>query len=125
MAPETNGADLFVLPSAVGATTWVLYSYYPSYPYWGWYPGWGYYPAYGPGWGWGYPEYYTATSYSTGTIFIDMVDPSAADPNTTTMPARWTAALSGLLGASSTPTSDRITRAIDQAFTQSPYLKRN
>jgi len=123
--PETNGADVFVLPSAVGSTTWVLSSYYPSYPGWGWYPGWGYYPGYGPGYGWGYPPYYTATSYSTGTLFIDMVDPSAADPVEMTIPVRWTGTLSALLGSSAAPTDQRITDGIQQAFVQSPYLVRN
>lgn len=123
LSPETNGADLFVLPSAVGSTTWVLYSYYP-YSYWGWYPGWGYYPGY-PGYGWGYPPYYTATSYSTGTLFIDMVDPNAADPVEMTIPVRWTGTLSALLGASAAPTNQRITDGIHQAFVQSPYLVRN
>lgn len=125
LSPETNGADVFVLPSAVGSTTWVLSSYYPSYPYWGWYPGWGYYPGYGPGYGWGYPPYYTATSYSTGTLFIDIVDPKAGDPVAMTVPIRWTGTLSAVLGASAAPTNQRLTDGIHQAFVQSAYLVRN
>jgi hypothetical protein len=125
MSPETNGADVFVLPSAVGATTWVLTSYYPGYGGWGWYPGWGYYPGWGPGWGWGYPPYYSATSYKTGTLFIDMVDPNAADADEMTIPVRWTGTLSAVLGSSSVGADDRITRGIHQAYEQSPYLRRN
>jgi hypothetical protein len=40
-------------------------------------------------------------------------------------PVLWTAGINGLLEGSATGITARITRAIDQAFAQSPYLSAN
>lgn len=88
--------------------------YYPGW-FWG-YPG--YYP---PGYWGGYGGYYYpydpayVTSYSTGTILIDMLDlknPSSENK----IPVRWNAYIRGLLTGSHT-LSD-IEKSIDQAFAQ-------
>lgn len=125
VANRTDGsaatADILVLPSKVGSTTWVLSSYYPGGGYWGWY--YPYYPA--GGWGWYYPPVYTASSYETGTLFVDMTDPNSYDPIENTVAVRCTGTLSAVLGASVTDTDVRLQRGIHQAFVQSPYLKRN
>jgi hypothetical protein len=118
--PENNGSDV-VLFVYVTTNTYLFYYYYPWWGYWGWWPGWGYYP---PGWGGyypGYPGYGGAVgSYQTGTLVIDMEDPSAFDEDEGIMPSRWLAAFNGLLNGSNT--EKRITDNIAQAFNQSPYL---
>lgn len=97
---------------------WWYYWYGIYYPY---YPGWGggYYPGYWPG----YPTvtYYT---YTTGTMLINMQDPSrinAPEPNDSiVVTGVWAAAINGL--ADSPVSTDRLNQVIDQAFKQSPYL---
>lgn len=110
---EANDPDVILLPSVFTSTT-VSY-YYDSY-YWGWY-----YPYYG--YGWYYPGYYPAyvTSYTTGTLMIQMTDPNdpAASDN---IPVVWTAAFNGLAEGSTSGLVVRIDEAIDQAFDQSAYL---
>jgi len=98
-------ADLVLFP-AVWTNTTIYY----------WYNNWCWYYYY-CGWGWGYPS---ASSYTTGTLLMTLV----ADGDDYIEPTRvWTGAINGLLsGAYST---SRVTRGIDQAFTQSPYLKTN
>jgi len=83
-------------------------------------PWWGY-----PGWGWGgwnpwYPPTYTSGSFTTGTLFIDMYDIQGIVPGEERISVPWTASANGLL--TSSPVADRIVRAIDQAYAQSPYL---
>lgn len=99
-------ADVALLPAV-----WTNTTIYYWYDYWCWY-----YPYY-CGWGWGYPS---VSSYTTGTLLMTMV----VDGDEYVDPFRvWTGALNGLLsGAYNT---SRVTKAIDQAFEQSPYLKTN
>ena len=99
--------DVLVLFPAV----WTNTTFYYYYNYWCWY-----YPYY-CGWGWGYPS---VSSYTTGTLLMTLV----ADGEDFITPTRvWTGAINGLLsGAYNT---SRVTRSIDQAFTQSSYLKTN
>ena len=122
MDPENNGADLVVLVQANVSNNYTAYTYYP---YWG-YPGWGYwggYPGYGGYYPWvpGYPTT-VVTNTVTGSILIEIIDPnvegSAAEGPSLTV--RWGAVLNGL--AEGDATGIRLTRAIDQAFDQSPYL---
>ena len=94
--------------------------YYPGW-YWG-YPGyyppnwWGY-----PGYGYGYPYYPTyVTTYSTGTVIIDMVDFKNPTPDNKLM-IRWNAYIRGLL--TDTHTQADILKCVDQSFTQSPQIK--
>ena len=105
------------------ASTWTSKIYGAIYyPGWG-YPGWGY-PGY-PGWGYpGYPGWGTSYySYTTGTVMMHMMDVKNY-PNDDTPPViMWTGGLNGIL--TSTGTSSRIETSINQAFTQSPYLKLN
>lgn len=83
--------------------------------------GYGYY-------GWYYPDYYCDYSYSytTGTVNISMADLSIPQTDGKTL-VEWNATLNGLTNSSGgsvggTPQT-RITNGINQAFTQSPYLK--
>ena len=99
-------ADLVLFPAV-----WTNTTVYYWYDYWCWY-----YPYY-CGWGWGYPS---VSSYSTGTLVMTLV----ADGENYVDPARvWTSAANGLLSGSYNV--NRVNKAIDQAFEQSPYLKTN
>jgi hypothetical protein len=97
--------DVVLIPAAWETTTIFYY-----YDYWYWWYG-GYYPGY-------YPPMY-ASSYTTGTLMWTLIDDN--EISGTGSPVRqWTAAVNGLLTGSFNVT--RINKAIDQAFTQSPYL---
>jgi hypothetical protein len=115
---ESANPDVIILPS-VSQTTNVYYYY--SYSYWSWY-----YPGYSGGWGWYYPGYYfppVATSYKTGSMFIQMTDPSN-EASSDQLPVVWTALVNGLAEGNTTEIQARITTTVNQAFTQSPYLRK-
>jgi len=105
----SQNPSLILAPAALETTTVVYW-----YNYWGWYWG-GYYP------GWGYPYYPSVSSYSTGTLVMVLIDPTitAGDGNPK---GQWTAGLNGIL--TNTYDLNRINKLIDQAFLQSPYLKK-
>lgn len=110
--------DVIILPS-VNQTTNVFYNY--SYGYWG-----GYYPGYPGGWGWYYPGYYyppTVSSYKTGSLLIQMTDPSNA-AQSDQLPVVWIGLVNGLLEGSTTNIQLRINTSVNQAFKQSSYLKK-
>ena len=96
--------------------------YYPGW-WWG-YPGY-YYPPY-----WGYPNsyyyypYYPTyiTSYSTGTLLVDMFDFINISEDDQ-IPVAWFAYVRALL--TGYHTIDQIKASIDQAFIQTPSLKTN
>ncbi len=100
---DPEDADLTLFPAS-----WTNTTIYYWYDYWCWY-----YPYY-CGWGWYYPGY--VSSFTTGTLVMTLVE----DENAIESYRVWTGALNGLLSGSYN--SSRVTKAIDQAFTQSPYL---
>jgi len=103
---DPANADLVLFPAV-----WTNTTIYYWYDYWCWY-----YPYY-CGWGWGYPS---VSSYTTGTLLMTLT----ADGDDYIEPSQvWTAAVNGLLSGSYDVS--RVNKAIDQAFTQSPYLKTN
>ena len=105
--------DLLLTPAAISSTTY-FYSY--------WYDWW--YGGYWGGWGWYYPPYYTVSSYTTGTMLMVLADPNqASDSPINRSQAVWVAAINGL--ATYSYNVSRVTKGIDQAFTQSGYLKTN
>lgn len=92
------------------------------------YPGWGYpgYPWY-PGWGYGgYPGYGGASyySYTTGTVMVNMMDIKNHSFSDQVPAVIWHAGLNGLVSSSDANNNSRIAYSINQAFTQSPYLKK-
>jgi hypothetical protein len=90
---------------------WGYGGYYPpDYWYGGWY-GWDYYYPY-------YPVY--VTSYTAGSIVIDMVDLKNADPITEQISIPWNVYIRALL--TGYHTQAEITGSIDQAFEQTPQL---
>ncbi|MBN2175112.1 MAG: DUF4136 domain-containing protein [Bacteroidales bacterium] len=101
---DPANADLVLFPAVVTNTTVVYY-----YDYWCWY-----YPYY-CGWGYYYPV--SVSSYTTGTLIMSLV----ADGENYVQPsAIWYAAANGIMTGEYN--TSRVTRAIDQAFEQSPYL---
>ncbi len=128
--------DVMLTATGIITTTVSVGWWYPYYPGWGWgwpwywykkspretnywyYPGYpGYYP---PGWGWGGVPYYS--TYSTGTLMLEMANPEDIRivDGDTVVPTYWAGALNGVLSGSSD--KSRITGGIDQLFSQSPYL---
>lgn len=96
--------------------------------YWDWYPDWGW----DIGWGWDYypcwGDYY---SYNQGSLVVDLTDTAASvvvncDQNNSncTLDVVWNFTINGLLADTSSSLDARIQKGIDQAFTQSPYLKK-
>ena len=104
---DPANADMVLFPAV-----WTNTSIYYWQNYWCWY-----YPYYCGGWGWGYPS---VTTQTTGTLLMTLI----ADGDDQVQPNNvWTAAINGLLSKSYN--ASRVSKSIDQAFTQSPYLKTN
>ncbi len=118
MAVDTNNLSDVVLLISVSSATNTGIFYNPGWwGYWGWYPGWGgSYPGYGMGYPGGYPLGY---SYSTGSVFMTMVDPSMIDTENETFGVVWLATINGLLKSSGSTGGTRVSEGINQAFKQS------
>ncbi|MHC1777928.1 MAG: DUF4136 domain-containing protein [Lentimicrobium sp.] len=106
--------DVLIAPAAYEMTT-----YYYGYDYWYYYDWW--YGGYYPGGGWYYP-YPVVEGYTTGSLIVNLVDPNEVSANDRPRVA-WTFIVNGLLEGSTAEFTARYTKAIDQAFEQSPYLK--
>ena len=125
---DKDNADLGLQVSYVQSTQYFAdYNDGYNYPYWWWnYPGY-WSPGYwGPGWGnWYYP-YPVVYSYSVGSLLTELVDldAPAASKADTKLPVLWTAYMSGLLSGSDKFDTQLAVRAIEQAFVQSPYVKK-
>lgn len=123
----------------------LIYHWWWGYPgYWGWYYNWWWYYKstdyyyYPPYWGW-YPTY-TYYNYKTGSMVMEMIDaesirvsrewmenndPEDVDPNDIPeLLFRWTATIDGILGSSADYNGQRAERGFNEAFEQSPYLKK-
>ena len=108
---DTTGLnfDVVFLVSKASQTT-IVYYYNYWYGYWGWYPG--YYP------GWGYPSYST---YTTGTILVNMYDPEEYNGDTEVVPVRWAGVANGLLNVTNNQTlRQRISIAFEKMFNEFP-----
>lgn len=114
---DPDDADVIMLV-AITVREQIGYTGNPWGGYWGWY-----YP-YSPGWGWGYYPWYggggTIYTYRTGTLFMEMIDPAAADSTLEKVPTIWIGALNGMVEGDAV--EERIIDGINQAFAQSPYL---
>ncbi len=111
--------DLGITVSAVKTTTTTVYypgwywddpGYYNPY-YWG-YPGYGYYYPF-------YPTY--ISSYSAGSLIIDLIDFKNPTPDNK-YAVEWSVFIRALLTGNHT--DSQIQTAIDQAFTQTPAIKK-
>ena len=115
----TGKPDLGINVSAIKVTN-VSY-YYPGW-YWDYY---GYYDPYYwgyPGYNYWYPYYPPAVStYSTGTVIIDMLDLKNAPAHNNKLYVVWVAIIRGLLTGYHTE-QDVLTN-VDQCFTQTPQIR--
>jgi hypothetical protein len=111
---QDNPPDVAVEVSAIATENYAWISY-PWFPYWGWY--WPWYPGYAPI----YPPTTIVYNYKTGTLIMDMIDAKNPDTPGQKLKIMWTGALNGVLETGNA--SARLTSGINQAFTQSPYLK--
>jgi hypothetical protein len=112
--PQVEKPDLGIVIAATSATNLQVYYNYSWGGYWG-YPGYGYY----------YPPYWwgpTVEEYRTGTVFINMADPDEFDQDQKLLATVWLGVINGLLEDTKSNIRDRLTRDINQAYTQSPYL---
>ncbi len=118
-----NMQNLNYVEADSGDIVLIVFATTTTYEGYTWYPGWG------GGW-WGYPwypyypGYAVPYSFDTGTVLIEFFDADDYDPDDDTIPARWMAAINGLLGDTKSNIEYRLTRNIDQCFNQSPYLGR-
>jgi hypothetical protein len=109
---DSSLADLILFPAALEVTNTTYY-----YDYYGYY--WGYYYPY---YGWYYPYGTSTTTYQTGTLLLDLV--STKDPSPTGKGrAVWVGAVNGLLEGTTSNVNSRISKAVNQAFKQSEYLR--
>lgn len=96
-----------------------------DYPYWWWYYPYYWTPGYWGDWvGWHYPfsVYY---GYTAGSMLIEMVDLDADTENGgKKLPVVWDSYIGGLLTSSEEVNLQRTLAAVEQAFDQSPYLKK-
>jgi hypothetical protein len=94
--------------------------------YGNWFGVWGYLPYWDAGvsadWGWGMPADELPYVYQAGTLLITMLDVRAQNADTRRIALLWAAAIDGFVTDAVT-TKDRTLAGIDQAFTQSSYLK--
>src|SRR5688572_7264695 len=113
-----GSADVVIV---IGASTRVEVgvSYADWYGSWGWLPYWG--SAADPAWIWGMPAGAIPYTYEVGTLLMAMVDLRAPRATTKRVPLLWVAAVNGVL--TDDATLPRALTGIDQAFTQSPYLR--
>jgi hypothetical protein len=139
-----DNADFVAVPTIL-MMKYTSTVYYPPGWWWG-YPGYGWgYPGYGwgwPGYGWGYPGYGYTTQYKQGTIILEMVDGSSfrehlewlennpgqgQQSGANEVPnllIRWMATIDGYLSSNQEYNQERAQRGMDEAFEQSPYLKK-
>lgn len=94
----------------------------------GWYSGWwgpGYWGPYWNDWYYPYPVTY---SYDTGTMILEMVNLTehpAEGGQKVKLPVIWHSYATGLLFGNSKYNLQLTLRAVDQAFEQSPYIKKS
>lgn len=105
----SQDADVLLMPSLITSTTY-YYSYWYDWWYGGWYGGW---------YGWYYPPSYTVSSLTTGSMIITISEPA----DNVGTEAVWLGVGNGVYTGAYD--FNRVEKAIDQAFEQSPYLKIN
>jgi hypothetical protein len=98
-------ADMVLSAGVTSTTTYVSNDGGCYWDYWGYY--------------WCYPTYGYDYTYTTGSLFVLMNDRASAVSGNNQ--PEWVAAINGL--ADQGNVTSRITKTINQAFTQSPYLK--
>ena len=119
--PIKEEADLGLQVSYVKSTYFVTNYGQPQW-WWG-YPGYWGVPYWG-NWGdWYYP-YAITYSYSTGSFVAELLNLDAPQGQNAQLPILWTAYMSGLLSGSTSVNVNHSIEAVNQAFTQSAYLRK-
>lgn len=119
--PIKEEADLGLQVSYVKSTYFVTNYGQPQW-WWG-YPGYWGVPYWG-NWGdWYYP-YAITYSYSTGSFVAELLNLDAPQGQNAQLPILWTAYMSGLLSGSTSVNVNLSIEAVNQAFTQSAYLRK-
>lgn len=121
--PDNPDADLGIQMTYVVKTE--RYVQYYNDPYW-----WLDYPGYwSPGFWGNYIGYYypypVTYTYSTNALMVDMVNLTIPETGKEALEVVWSAYVGGPASASITTDLDKMKNAIDQAFVQSPYLKKS
>jgi hypothetical protein len=107
------GPDLVITAAALKVTNvtyyygyWCTYwaYYYPCYPY--------------------YPPVVGVSTYTVGTLLIDMAPFTTLTPPNNQIRGVWTAVIRGIQTGNTSTDQTRIVNGISQAFIQSPYLGR-
>ena len=118
-----NMPDLEIFVQVMSEDFYTFYSNW--YNYWGYYPGWGWWYPGGGGWYPGYPWYPGyVSSYSTGSLIVEMLDTEVAVSSTDSPGMVWAGIMNGLLSSNSSNTRARLDKQLNQLFVQSPYLKK-
>lgn len=118
---DKANADLGMQVSYVEDT--YRFRYYNNFPWWygyPWYWSFGYWGNWG-GWYWPYSITY---SYSTGSVLGELVDLTLPESTSKQLRVVWSSYISGLLNNDGTLNTTEVKQAIEQAFSQSPYLKK-
>jgi len=120
--PDNPDADLGIQMTYVVKTE--RYVQYYNDPYW-----WLDYPGYwSPGFWGNYVGYYypypVSYTYSTNALMVDMVNLTTPKTGEEALEVIWSAYVGGPASSSITTDVDRMKSAVDQAFVQSPYLKK-
>ena len=120
--PANPDADLGIQMTYVIKTE--KYVQYYNDPYW-----WLDYPGYWPSGYWGnwtgfYYPYPVTYTYTTNALIIDMVNLTNEVQEGEALEVVWTSYIGGPAGSSVQSDVNRMKISIDQAFAQSPYLKK-
>ena len=95
-----------------------------DYPYWWWYYPYYWTPGYWGDWaGWHYP-YSVYYGYTAGSLLVEMMNLEADQESGKKLPVIWDSFIGGLLTSSEELNQQRTVDAVQQAFDQSPYLKK-
>lgn len=118
LVSKTQYPDVILLPTISQSSD--LHYFYSS-AYWSWFFPSNYYPN---GWGFYYPGYnfpVLASPHKTGSVLIQMTDPSDYTLSDQ-LPVAWVCIINGLTEGGNLGVQTRIDNGINQAFIQSPYL---
>ena len=120
--PDNPDADLGIQMTYIIKTE--RYVQYYNDPYW-----WLDYPGYWPTGYWGYwtgfyYPYPVSYTYTTNALITDMVNLTDVTSDDKPLEVVWTSYIGGPAGSSIQGDVDKMKASIDQAFAQSPYLKR-
>ena len=118
---DKDEADLGLQVSYVEET--YKFRYYNNYPWWYGYPWYWNFSYWGDWGGWHWP-YDITYSYSTGSLLGEHVDLTLPEGTSKQLKVVWSSYISGLLNSDGSLNTTEVTQAINQAFSQSTYLKK-